>query len=40
MAVDDFNSAIIKVWEEPTSSWDGGESNIIAHERGISTTHN
>lgn len=32
--VEDFNSAITKLWEEPTFSWEGGESNIIAQERG------
>lgn len=38
--VDDFNSAIKKVWKEPTFSWKGGESNLIAQERGISATLN
>lgn len=33
--VEDFNLAIIKVWEEPTFSWQGGESNIIAQKRGV-----
>jgi 2,3-bisphosphoglycerate-dependent phosphoglycerate mutase len=33
--VEDFNLAITKVWEEPTFSWEGGESNIIAQKRGI-----
>src|SRR5690625_2901242 len=36
--VDDFHSAITKVWAEPTFSWEGGESNIIAQERGVNTT--
>lgn len=34
--VEDFNSAITKVWEEPTFSWEGGESNRNAQERGVS----
>ncbi|NRG46536.1 histidine phosphatase family protein [Bacillus sp. CRN 9] len=33
--VEDFNLAITKVWEEPTFSWEGGESNIISQKRGI-----
>ena len=33
--VEDFYLAITKVWEEPTFSWEGGESNIIAQKRGI-----
>jgi 2,3-bisphosphoglycerate-dependent phosphoglycerate mutase len=33
--VEDFHLAITKVWEEPTFSWEGGESNIIAQKRGI-----
>ena len=36
--VEDFNLAITKVWEEPTFSWEGGESNIIAQKRGIKAT--
>lgn len=35
--VEDFNLAITKVWKEPTFSWEGGESNIIAQKRGIKT---
>lgn len=33
--VEDFNGAITKLWEDPSFSWDGGESNIIAQKRGI-----
>jgi len=33
--VDDFDSAIAKVWEEYSFSWAGGESNIIAQNRGV-----
>jgi 2,3-bisphosphoglycerate-dependent phosphoglycerate mutase len=33
--VQDFDLAITKVWEEPTFSWEGGESNMIAQKRGI-----
>jgi len=33
--VEDFNLAITKVWEEPSFSWPGGESNIVAQKRGI-----
>ncbi|MFC4323172.1 histidine phosphatase family protein [Litchfieldia salsa] len=35
--VEDFNFAITKVWEKPSFSWEGGESNIIAQKRGIRT---
>jgi|SRR5699024_2289987 len=34
----DFNSAITKVWEEPSFCWEGGESNIIAQRRGVNAT--
>ncbi|MCK0473179.1 histidine phosphatase family protein [Halalkalibacter sp. APA_J-10(15)] len=33
--VEDFHVAITKVWEEPTFSWEGGESNIVAQKRGV-----
>ena len=33
--VKDFTRAITKVWENPSFSWDGGESNIVAQKRGI-----
>jgi 2,3-bisphosphoglycerate-dependent phosphoglycerate mutase len=36
--VEDFNLAITKVWEEPSFSWEGGESNVIAQKRGIKAT--
>lgn len=35
MPVEDFDIAVKKVWEEPTFSWEDGESNIIAQKRGI-----
>ncbi|MFD2045459.1 histidine phosphatase family protein [Ornithinibacillus salinisoli] len=34
-AVDDFDAAITKVWEDFTFAWPGGESNIVAQNRGI-----
>ncbi|GKU80489.1 phosphoglycerate mutase [Paenibacillus sp. L3-i20] len=33
--VDDFDSAIAKVWEDYSFSWEGGESNIVAQNRGV-----
>lgn len=36
--VENFDFAITKVWEEPTFSWKGGESNIIAQQRGVEAT--
>lgn len=33
--VDDFESAIAKVWEDYSFSWEGGESNLVAQNRGI-----
>lgn len=33
--VEDFKFAIEKVWEDPTFSWKGGESNQIAQARGV-----
>jgi 2,3-bisphosphoglycerate-dependent phosphoglycerate mutase len=38
--VEDFQIAITRVWEEPTFSWDGGESNIGAQKRGAKATLN
>ncbi|PAD66458.1 histidine phosphatase family protein [Bacillus sp. 7586-K] len=32
---EDFQTAIKKVWEDPTFSFEGGESNQIAQKRGI-----
>ncbi|MCT2537692.1 histidine phosphatase family protein [Aquibacillus koreensis] len=34
-AVDDFPYAIEKVWTNPNFSWEGGESNLSAQQRGI-----
>lgn len=31
----DFDSAIAKVWEDYSFSWEGGESNIVAQNRGV-----
>ncbi|SDN93295.1 histidine phosphatase family protein [Bacillus sp. OK048] len=36
--IENFDLAITKVWEEPTFSWEGGESNIIAQKRGFEAT--
>ncbi|WAA12809.1 histidine phosphatase family protein [Fervidibacillus halotolerans] len=33
--VDDFEFAITKVWEDDAFSWEGGESNMVAQQRGI-----
>ncbi|WP_320323117.1 histidine phosphatase family protein [Rossellomorea sp. YZS02] len=33
--VDDFDAAITKVWENPSFSFKGGESNLFAQERGV-----
>lgn len=38
--VEDFNLDIAKVWEDPTFSWKGGESNVIAQKRGIKAVEN
>ncbi|WP_175639160.1 histidine phosphatase family protein [Metabacillus schmidteae] len=38
--VEDFNLAITKVWEIPTFTWEGGESNVNAQKRGIKATLN
>ncbi|WP_404406313.1 histidine phosphatase family protein [Jeotgalibacillus malaysiensis] len=32
---EDFNKAITKVWENPSFSWEGGESNLAAQQRGV-----
>lgn len=34
-SVEDFDTAITRVWEEPNFSWEGGESNKSAQERGV-----
>ncbi|MCR2821136.1 histidine phosphatase family protein [Lederbergia panacisoli] len=36
--VEDFNEAIVKVWENPEFSWEGGESNISSQQRGVEIT--
>jgi 2,3-bisphosphoglycerate-dependent phosphoglycerate mutase len=36
--VENFDLAITKVWEEPTFSLEGGESNIIAQKRCVEAT--
>lgn len=36
--VENFDFAITKVWEVPTFSWEGGESNVIAQKRGVEAT--
>lgn len=37
--VEDFNLAITKVWEDYNFSWEGGESSIVAQERGVDSTY-
>lgn len=36
--VENFDVAIAKVWKEPTYSWQGGVSNIIAPNGGVGVT--
>lgn len=36
--VENFNTAIMKVWKDANFSWEGGESNIIAQARGVGAT--
>ncbi|HWO75918.1 MAG TPA: histidine phosphatase family protein [Bacillus sp. (in: firmicutes)] len=36
--VEDFQAAIIRVWENENYSWEGGESNLEAQQRGVSAT--
>ncbi|ETI70896.1 histidine phosphatase family protein [Neobacillus vireti] len=38
--LEDFNSAIAKVWADESYSWEGGESNILAQARGVKATMN
>jgi len=38
--VENFDLAVTKVWEDPTFSWQGGESNNIAQKRGVEATLN
>ncbi|MEC0244832.1 histidine phosphatase family protein [Paenibacillus chitinolyticus] len=33
--LNDFDIAIAKVWEEYSFSWEGGESNVVAQDRGV-----
>ncbi|WP_064091826.1 histidine phosphatase family protein [Rossellomorea aquimaris] len=37
--VENFNESITNVWNNPSFSYEGGESNLDAQERGISATH-
>lgn len=32
---EDFTLAMTKVWEDPTFTWEGGESNVVAQQRGV-----
>lgn len=32
---EDFTLAMTKVWEDPTFAWEGGESNVVAQQRGV-----
>lgn len=34
-SVEDFDTVIMKVWENSSFSWEGGESNIVAQKRGV-----
>lgn len=36
--VENFNEAIIKVWDNPEFAWEGGESNVVAQKRGVEIT--
>ncbi|MRG86642.1 histidine phosphatase family protein [Salinibacillus xinjiangensis] len=38
-SVEDFHTAIAKVWEDETFSWKGGESNLVAQRRGVEAIH-
>ncbi|MBP1905149.1 2,3-bisphosphoglycerate-dependent phosphoglycerate mutase [Paenibacillus turicensis] len=38
--VEDFASAMNKVWENPSFCLEGGESNLVAQERGVGALHN
>lgn len=38
-AVEDFSYAITKVWEDYNFSWEGGESNFVAQQRGMNAIH-
>lgn len=34
-----FPSAVKRVWEDDHFSWEGGESNVIAQQRGVRSTY-
>ncbi|MDH5162437.1 histidine phosphatase family protein [Heyndrickxia oleronia] len=36
--LEEFQVAISRVWENPTYSWEGGESNLSAQKRGVKVT--
>ncbi|MBS4196072.1 histidine phosphatase family protein [Bacillus sp. FJAT-49870] len=36
--VENFNEAIIKVWDNPEFAWESGESNVVAQKRGVQIT--
>lgn len=38
--LEDFKSAVAKVWADDRFSWEGGESNILAQARGVKATMN
>ncbi|WP_330949445.1 histidine phosphatase family protein [Virgibacillus sp. MG-45] len=38
--VEDFEVAITKVWQDDDFSWEGGESNRVAQQRGVNATFN
>lgn len=38
--VDDFASAMNKVWENPSFCFEGGESNLVAQQRGVKALFN
>ncbi|MDG5472438.1 phosphoglycerate mutase family protein [Jeotgalibacillus sp. ET6] len=33
--IEDFQHSILKVWEDAAFSWEGGESNVTAQQRGV-----
>jgi 2,3-bisphosphoglycerate-dependent phosphoglycerate mutase len=32
---ENFTLAMTRVWEDPTFAWEGGESNVVARQRGV-----
>ncbi|MDL5376145.1 histidine phosphatase family protein [Exiguobacterium mexicanum] len=32
---ENFTLAMTRVWEDPTFAWEGGESNVVAQQRGV-----